>query len=200
MGRSGTAEIEPEPGANQKLTFLTLSMAEPANAQTFGEHRIVESLDREFARVHATLCDLIDCTAPDILYTPVQSGTSRSEFSQHNSVGERVLRSAAVVEQAFGGITANLWDDPFEWTLPEYLTTPAKVHEHLLEVEATRRRAFLSFVDDQCLLKHIAVPSGETQTLMSLVLETLLRATSYQAQAQIMVKILSGKSPAGFII
>jgi hypothetical protein len=176
-------------------------MSDITNAQTLGEHQIVESLDREFARLHAVSCDLIERTSSENLYAhTIANSASRSEFAQHHSIGERVLRSAAVIEQAFGGITANLWDDPFEWTLPEHLSSPAKVHEHLLEVESLRQRAFSSFTDDQCLLKHIAVPAGETQTLMSLLLETLLRATSYQAQAQIMVKIFSGNSPAGFII
>ena len=39
------------------------------------------------------------------------------------SCGEYILRSAAAVEQTFGGITTRLWDDPFEWTLPEALST-----------------------------------------------------------------------------
>ena len=56
-----------------------------------------------------------------------------------DSCGEQVLRSAAIVEQTFGGLTANLWDDPFEWTLPETLSTSAKVIEYLNEVEATRQ-------------------------------------------------------------
>src|SRR3712207_7579473 len=42
------------------------------------------------------------------------------------SCGEHVLRSAAAVEQTFGGITVNLWDDPFEWTLPESLPAPSE--------------------------------------------------------------------------
>ena len=116
------------------------------------------------------------------------------------SIGEAVLRCAAAVEQTFGGITSNLWDDPFEWTLPEYLSTPDKVRAHLAEVEETRRRAFSSFADDDCLLKDIAVPSGETQPLIALLLETLVRGVSYQAQALIVLKILSGISPPRFII
>jgi len=102
-------------------------------------------------------------------------------------------------EQTFGGITANLWDDPFEWTLPEHLSSPAKVQEHLLEVEALRQRAFSSFDDDQCLLKHIAMPSGNTQTLIALLLETLLRATSLPGTSADHGEDLSGNSAAGFI-
>ena len=116
------------------------------------------------------------------------------------SIGESILRCAAGVEQTFGGITSNLWDDPFEWTLPEYLTTPDKVRAHLAEVEETRKRAFSSFADDDCLLKHVAMPSGGTQPLIALLLETLVGAVNYQAQALVVLKILSGISPPRFII
>jgi hypothetical protein len=98
---------------------------------------------------------------------------------QLSSVGECVLRSAAAVEQTFGGITANLWDDPFEWTLPEYLSTPARMRDYLDEVEETRRRAFSSFTDDDCLRKQVAVPSGATLPLIDLLRETLARAAAY---------------------
>lgn len=172
-------------------------MAEKNNAQTPGERRIVESLDREFARLHANSCDLVDHTPPQILYT---TGVATGSSFSYPSIGESLLRSAAVVEQTFGGITANLWDDPFEWTLPEYLSTPAKVHEHLLEVESTRLRAFSSFADDSCLVQEVATPANETSALLNLLLGSLLRATGYQAQAQLVLKTLSCNSPAGFII
>jgi hypothetical protein len=94
----------------------------------------------------------------------------------NRSVGESVLRSAAAIERTFGGITANLWDDPFEWTLPEQLSTNAKILEHLAEVETLRLKAFSSFIDDSCLVKHVATPAVETQPLIDLLLETLVAA------------------------
>ena len=148
-------------------------MAEQISAQAFGKRQIVESLDRAFARLHAGSCDTVQHTTSEQLYEP------RGEAL---SIGESVLRSAAAIEQAFGGITANLWDDPFEWTLPEHLTTPAKVIEHLGEVEALRLRAFDSFTDDACLTKQIATPAEQTQSLIDLLLETLQRAAAYQGQ------------------
>lgn len=177
-------------------------MDDKKNAQTLGQREIVENLDREFARLHFNSCAVIANTPVEVLYS-VPKETDASSFSGLSSpvsVGENILRCAAAIEQTFGGITANLWDDPFEWTLPEYLTTPAKVKEHLLEVEATRKRAFSSFADDACLLKYVAVPSGETRPLTDLLLETLRRAGDYQAQALVVLKILSGISPPGFII
>jgi len=178
-------------------------MDDKINAQTPGGREIVESLDREFARLHAKSFAVIAKTPVDILYTlpgPVELTSSKSERSQITSVGESVLRCAAAIEQTFGGITANLWDDPFEWTLPEYLSTPGKVNEYLVDVEVTRQRAFSSFADDACLLKRVAVPSGETRPLIDLLAETLLRAGDQQAQALVTLKSLSGISPPGFII
>jgi len=154
-------------------------MEDKTNAQTLGRRKIVESLDREFAHLHLRSCAVIENTPDEILY----SVTTPAGMRSLPSVGESVLRCAAAVEQTFGGITSNLWDDPFEWTLPEYLTTSAKVIEHLAEVEATRKRAFSSFADDACLLKHVATPSGETRPLVELLLGTLVRAADYQGRA-----------------
>jgi hypothetical protein len=175
-------------------------MDDETNAQTIGKREIVASLDREFARLHFNAGLAIDHTSIALLYCVPPQAESPSTSRQLPSIGESVLRSAAAVEQAFGGITANLWDDPFEWTLPEYLSTPAKVKDHLDEVEATRSRAFSSFADDGCLLKHIAVPSGDTRPLIDLLLKTLVDAAAYQSQALFVLKILSGTSPPGFII
>lgn len=159
------------------------------SAQALGKRHIVESLDRAFARLHANSCDIVRRTTSEQLYEP------RVEAP---SIGESVLRSAAVVEQTFGGITANLWDDPFEWTLPEHLTTPAKVIEHLGEVEAVRARAFASFTDDSCLTKQIATPAEQSELLIDLLLDTLRRAAAYQGYAG--GKFVSRSDAGGFII
>jgi hypothetical protein len=153
-------------------------MTDSKNAQTL-ERGIVESLDREFAHLYVHWCAAIADGPPDRLYA---ESTSSQQLSSA-SVGESVLRSAAAIEQTFGGITANLWDDPFEWTLPEYLSTPARMRGYLDEVEETRRRAFSSFTDDDCLRKQVAVPSGETVPLIDLLKETLARAAAYLSVA-----------------
>ena len=172
-------------------------------AQTPGRREIVESLDREFARLHAKSCAVIEKTSVEILYAvPAQADLAALGLNENftSSVGESLLRCASVIEQTFGGITSNLWDDPFEWTLPEYLSTTHKINEHLAEVEATRHQAFNSFVDDDCLRKGVAVPSGETRLLVDLLLDTLIRAAAYQAQALLVLNTLSDLSPSGFII
>jgi hypothetical protein len=167
-------------------------MDDKTNAQTLGKSDLIESLDREFARLHLRACSVIENTPGERLY--------QITASLCTSVGENILRSTAAIEQTFGGITSNLWDDPFEWTLPEYLSTPGKVIEHLIEVEETRKRAFSSFDDDACLLKHVATPSGETKPLVELLLETLVRAAQYQGQAVAASESLSGIGAPGFII
>ena len=172
------------------------------NEQAPGRRQIIESLDREFARLHLNSVAAIENLSAGVLYSPPPATTSLPDSSPNSilSVGEGILRSAAVVERTFGGITANLWDDPFEWTLPEYLSTPQSIKAHLDEVEATRQHAFASFTGDDCLLKTVALPSGESQALVGLLLETLVKAVEYQSQALIALKIFSGIGTRRFII
>lgn len=100
------------------------------------------------------------------------------------SIGEQILRSAAAIEQTFGGLTANLWDDPFEWTLPETLSTPEMVIGHLTEVDALRQRFFSSVDGDAALSKYVSVPAGEPCALVDLLRETLVRASHCHKEAQ----------------
>jgi hypothetical protein len=110
------------------------------------------------------------------------------------------LKCAGVLEQAFGGLTTNLWDDPFEWTLPETLSTPELVLGYLAEVERAKVRAFSSLVEDSTLNKVIALPSGESCSLFEFLITTLQRASELYGQANATLKILSGVSASGFII
>ena len=142
-------------------------------------------LDEQFANLHRQSCALIERLSPALLYRELPATA--------DSCGEQVLRSAAIVEQAFGGLTANLWDDPFEWTLPETLSTSAKVVEYLNEVEATRREAFRLFKSDQDLAKEIMAPSGRTQ-LKPFLLDTLERARHHQQRAIAALDRLNQKS------
>jgi hypothetical protein len=134
---------------------------------------IVNHLEREFAGLINSLKNLVGSVPFDLLYhTPPPV-----------SFGENILRSAAVIEQTCGGLTANLWDDPFEWTLPETLSTADRIVEYLSEVDVARQRAFASIVDDSALTKYIAVPSGEPMLLVSLLVETLVTAERFRVQA-----------------
>ena len=124
------------------------------------DREIIHQIDAEFASLIKNLKDL-----------------ARSVPS------ENLVRSAAAIEQMCGGLTANLWDDPFEWTLPETLSNPDLVIEYLDEVDLARQRTFSS-MDDAALTKLISVPSGESRVLISLLLETLVRASELHGRAQ----------------
>jgi len=131
--------------------------------------------DHEFLRLQLRWRELIQAIEPSKIY----KRTSVHELS----LGEQIVRSAGAVEQTFDGITANLWDDPFEWTLPENLATREKLLEYFDEVEATRQRGFGLFKDDLDLLKKVMTPSGQMH-LASLLLDTLVRARNHQVRAE----------------
>jgi hypothetical protein len=133
------------------------------------EREIVQQIDRAFASLIASLKDLASSVPPDLL-----------------------LRSAAVVEQTCGGLTANLWDDPFEWTLPETLSSTDRIIEYLFEVDVARQRAFNSIRDDSALTRYISAPAGE-QLLVNLLLVTLVKASDYRGRAVASSKLLSGE-------
>lgn len=86
------------------------------------------------------------------------------------------------MEQSCGGLTSNLWDDPFEWTLPEALSNSDLIVEYLSEVDLARQRAFDSIRDDSALSKVISDPNGE-RILISLLLETLVKAADFLGRA-----------------
>jgi hypothetical protein len=151
--------------------------------------QLLSTLDAGFAALHERSSALVKVVPPKFLYRqPHRAETQAAAAAAAGaspvySCGEHLLRSAATVEQTFGGLTANLWDDPFEWTLPEMLSTPALVAEYLAEVEATRRRGLALVETDDDLLKEIAVPSGEMRALFGLLNETLVRAAHHQGRA-----------------
>ena len=125
------------------------------------DREIVQHIDSEFAALIDSLRDLARSGLPN----------------------EHIVRSAAAIEQMCGGLTANLWDDPFEWTLPETLSSSERIIEYLSEVDLARQRAFSAISDDRALTKYISVPSGEPRLLISLLLETLVKASDYRGRA-----------------
>ena len=136
------------------------------------ERQIVQHLEQQFAELIKSLKDLVRSVPTELLY----------RHPPAVSIGENILRSAAVVEQTCGGLTSNLWDDPFEWTLPETLSNPDLVVEYLSDVDAARQRAFSSIQDDSALTKYISDPSGE-RLLISLLLETIVKASEHKGRA-----------------
>ncbi len=143
---------------------------------------LIECLEREFSRLHERARLLILHTPDDGLYSNSTTANSSIPAAASDSVGECVLRSAAAVEQTCGGLNSNLWDDPFEWTLPEQLSSSQLVLEYLDEVEATRKHCFARFRVDADLFKDVALPSEQLAPLISVLLETLVRAAALQGR------------------
>jgi hypothetical protein len=154
---------------------------------------VVELLDREFQNLLAQLKALVTSVSPELIY-------KRPQSLSVSTLGEYILKSAAVAEQTFGGLTANLWDDPFEWTLPEALSDANRIVEYLAEVDQARQRAFSCFANDASLLKNVSVPSGESRLLANVLVDALVRANTYYGQALATHKIFSDVSASGFII
>jgi hypothetical protein len=106
------------------------------------------------------------------------------------TVGEYLLRSAATIEQTFGGITTRLWDDPFEWTLPEKLNSAVLIGEYLNEVSTTVERGFALQAGDEVLYREIPAPAT-IKPIATVLIETLSRAEHYQGRAFAVFQALS---------
>ena len=141
--------------------------------------QLVDYLDGEFTRLISNLKQLVSSITPDVLYRRPPAVT----------IGENLLRSAATLEQTFGGLTANLWDDPFEWTLPETLSTAELVNEYLSEVDAARQRALGLIASDEDLRRNISGPWDEPRSLFAVLVETLVKASDYHGRAVATLKM-----------
>lgn len=151
-------------------------------------HSMLSSFDLRFAAIHRRSLKLLDSISDADLFRRPRDLESMAMFS----AGEYILRSAAAVEQTCGGITTRLWDDPFEWTLPEKLATRESVIEYLNEVDHTRRTAFRFFTSDSDLFKQIPAPE-RLRSIFDLLIETIARAEHYQGRAFAIFQMLSDK-------
>jgi|RhiMethySRZTD1v2_1073278.scaffolds.fasta_scaffold143759_3 hypothetical protein len=140
---------------------------------------LIAAYDRRFAGLYERQRELISKTDETLLYVRTDAQTPTLLPA---SVGEFVLRSAGAVEQVIGGITTRLWDDPFEWTLPEQLPRRDDVLNYLQEVEENRQRGFGFFNDDDDLNKTLPAPV-ELRTLRSILDGTLLQEESLMNKA-----------------
>lgn len=137
---------------------------------------LINSFDKQFQRLHERSVQLIQTIPDEKLYWKPR------EVPSMFSCGEFILRSAGTIEQAFGGLTRKLWDDPIEWTLPEALPTCDKILEYLGEVEETRRKGFEFFQTDEDLARELPAPV-ELKPISQLLLEILSRAENFQGRA-----------------
>ena len=143
--------------------------------------------DRRFLLIDARSRELISKLTDTTLYKrPRDTRVEMAPFS----CGEYILRSAAMVEKTFGGITTRLWDDPFEWTLPEKLSDRGSVLNYLDEVEATRKKGFAFFNSDDDLKREIPAPE-KLRTIFDILLETTGLAEHFQGRAFAIFQVLT---------
>jgi hypothetical protein len=154
---------------------------------SFFMNDFIETFDFQFRMIHRRSAELIENVPPARLYW--QPREKKALFPV-NSCGEYILRSAAAVEQTCGGIMTRLWDDPFEWTLPEQLSTNVLIREYLAEVEETRRKGFAFLKSDEDLRRAIPAPV-QLQSIFRILLETLARAEHFQGRAFAVFRMFS---------
>jgi len=135
---------------------------------------LIGSFDGQFADLHSRSCNLISNIGNELLYARPHKSS--------RAIGELVVRSAACVEQMIGGLTTRLWDDPFEWTLPEKMPRVEDIIEYLNEVEKTRQRGFTFFKNDDELIHTLPAPV-EMKSLHQILLENLAAAERLYGQA-----------------
>jgi hypothetical protein len=141
--------------------------------------QLIDSFDRQFSALYLRSKDFVELIPNEKLFwKPREINRSMTMFS----CGEYVLRSAGKIEQTFGGITTRLWDDPFEWTLPEELSTTNLILDYLEEVEKTRRRGFALFDSDEDLRREMPAPE-KLKSIFNILLETVSVAEHYQGRA-----------------
>lgn len=156
---------------------------------------LIESFDRRFDALHQRSIELVKLTSNDKLFW--QPREAEKSFAPV-SIGAYILRSAAQVEQTFGGLTTRLWDDPFEWTLPEELATTDKILEYLAEAEATRQNGFELFSSDEDLKKELPAPVA-IKPIFDILLETICRAEHFQGRAFAVFQMFSDKKLPRFV-
>ncbi len=149
----------------------------------------IEIFDRKFSALNMRSGELLNLISDDKLFWRPRE---LKQTYQMFSCGEYLLRSAGAIEQTFGGITTRLWDDPFEWTLPEELSTTALMAEYLSEVEITRQRGFSLFKTDDDLRREMPAPE-KLKSIFEILLGTVARAEHFQGRAFAIFQMFSDK-------
>ncbi|MBK9216167.1 MAG: hypothetical protein IPM59_11330 [Chloracidobacterium sp.] len=152
---------------------------------------LLTALAGQFVRLDTRSRQLLALLDDDNLYTRPAGGADSIEPL---SCGEFIARSAAEVERTFGGLTTRLWDDPYEWILPEKLTSIASLLTYLDEVEATRVRGFRYFSSDADLMRHTPAPAV-LRPIIDVLLDTLTRSAHFQGRAFEIYRIISSHKP-----
>jgi hypothetical protein len=151
----------------------------------------IEALERQFVDLDRRQRKLLESTSDELLFwSPVDSADSMITLS----VGGAVIRSAAMIEQAFLGLTRRLWDDPFEWTLPEKLSTRAAISVYLDEVAQTRQSGLGFLKSDDDLGRQLPAPE-ELKPVLLVLVEAIARAENSLGRGEAIASI--GRSVRG---
>lgn len=150
---------------------------------------LIESLQRKFDELHKRSTGFIKLVPNELIFKDPRE--LRQDFAPF-TIGEYVLRSVGRVEQTFGGITTRLWDDPFEWTLPEELLNTKKILEYLAEVETAYQNGFAFFTSDEDLKREIPAPE-KLKSIFDILLETICRAEHLQGRAFALFQLFSNE-------
>ncbi|MGD9589469.1 MAG: hypothetical protein AB7Q37_13730 [Pyrinomonadaceae bacterium] len=140
---------------------------------------LLEILAEQFDRLEKQWFELLDSLPDDRLFSVPVVGTMANG---HMTPAALVIRSAARIEQAFGGVMVRLWDDPFEWTLPEQLATRDRVTGYLNEVGALRRKGLAMFRSDEELFQVVPAPE-QLKHVAEVLFSALLEAAGLQGRA-----------------
>jgi len=97
-----------------------------------------------------------------------------------------------MVEQVFLGLTRRLWDDPFEWTLPEKLSTRAAIVDYLNEVVETRRSGLRFLESDDDLARQLPAPE-ELKPVLQVLVEAIARAENYLGRGEAVARSIDRK-------
>jgi len=148
---------------------------------------LIETLDGYFDSLDSRQRALVNSISEvRLFWSPVSTSDSMLTLS----VGGGVLRSAAMVEQVFLGITRRLWDDPFEWTLPEKISTKKAIMGYLGEVVEARNNGLAFITSDGDLSRRLPAPEM-LKPILQVLVEAVARAENYLGQAEAVAKMLT---------
>jgi hypothetical protein len=148
---------------------------------------LIETLHGHFDSLDSRQRALVNSVSEGRLFwSPISSTDSMLTLS----VGGGVLRSAAMVEQVFLGITRRLWDDPFEWTLPEKISTKKAIMRYLGEVVEARNNGLAFITSDGDLSRRLPAPEM-LKPILQVLVEAVARAENYLGQAEAVAKMLT---------
>ena len=146
---------------------------------------VIESLNEHFEQIDSRQRAVLNATEEqNLFWTPVPVSDSMITLS----VGGSILRSAAMVEQVFLGLTRRLWDDPFEWTLPENLSTRAAITDYLDEVLQARQKGFQFLKSDADLAMMLPAPD-KLKPVGDVLKDALLKALRHVGTAEAILKL-----------